>query len=223
MIKEMGMLLWKDYRLSRICLFAGIMFIGLPYLFLIYPYKRGYDFSHAWQISTMLSQLTIALLAGNIIVCERADRSAAFLAFQGATRRKILASKLIICTIAYISICAISFGLIHWGKLNLFWHGEWRPSDYDDMLEMQTFSYVIGFCFFGSCWLFSCLLPSSISAIVFGFLSPAVISCILSASTHYFHWPKPSEFGHWTIALDIAVGLISLIAGTCYFLRSKES
>ena len=33
MIAEMKMLLWKDFRLSRICFIATIMSIILPYLF----------------------------------------------------------------------------------------------------------------------------------------------------------------------------------------------
>jgi ABC-type transport system involved in multi-copper enzyme maturation permease subunit len=216
MIKEMGILLWKDYRLSRICLFAGIMFIGLPYLFLIYPYKRGYDFIHAWYLSTVLSQLAIALLAGNIVVCERADRSAAFLSYQGVTRTRIIASKLIICTIMLVSICAISIVLS-------FWLGRLRPGEWDDIRETQLFSYIIGFCFFGSCWLFSCILPSPISAVVFGLLCPFITASLVSASNYYFNWPAPRVFGHCIMALDITVGLISLVVGTWYFLRSKES
>ena len=32
MMKELGMLLWKDFRLSQICLFGGAVFLCLPYL-----------------------------------------------------------------------------------------------------------------------------------------------------------------------------------------------
>ncbi len=219
MIPEMRMLLWKDYRLSRMCLIAGIIFIIIPYMFLLDPYLRGYVFNNAWQFSTMLSQLIIALLAGNIIVCERADRSSAFLAFQGVSRKKIISSKLIICTIVFISICAISYVLSLWLKLFIF-----TRSDLEDIREVQYYSYyIVGFCIFGSCWLLSCLLPSTISAIVFGLLAPFFNACILIAIHYYFNWLSPFEFAYWFLALDIAVGLISLVAGTWYFLKSKES
>jgi ABC-type transport system involved in multi-copper enzyme maturation permease subunit len=56
----------------------------------------------------------MALLAGNIIACERTDRSAEFLAYQGASRKMVIGSKLILCTITFILICAISFVLSFW-------------------------------------------------------------------------------------------------------------
>jgi ABC-type transport system involved in multi-copper enzyme maturation permease subunit len=215
MIKEMRMLLWKDFRLSRLCLFAGIMFIIAPYMLILDPFIQWYDFYHAWGISTALSQLTIALLAGNIIVCERADRSAAFLAFQGVTRRQIIASKLIICTIAFILIYAIT----HMLSILLKWQ---HPCYMEDLREIQFFSFIIGFCFFGSCWLFSCLLPSPISAIIFGILTPFFVVCVLNAYDFYFHF-APQRYEYRMAELDIMVGLISLVAGTWYFLRSKEA
>ncbi|MGD0383126.1 MAG: hypothetical protein ABSA77_06355, partial [Thermoguttaceae bacterium] len=102
MMSEMKTLLWKDFQLSKLCLLAGMMFIVGPYMFIFDPYIPWYDFSHAWLISTMISQLTMGLVAGNIISCERADRSAAFLAYQGARRKMVIASKLTICTIALV-------------------------------------------------------------------------------------------------------------------------
>ncbi|MGA2796906.1 MAG: hypothetical protein ABSE63_04960 [Thermoguttaceae bacterium] len=220
MMAEMKTLLWKDFRLSRMCLFAGIMFIVVPYMFMLYPYirgMRGYDFNNAWQISTMLSQLAIALLAGNIIVCERADHSASFLAFQGVTRRKIIASKLLICTIVFVAICAISTLMSIWLKYS-------GPGKYEDPRDSQALCYTIGFCFFGSCWLYSCLLPSPISAIVFGVLSPFFIALALNASSYYFNFVfTPRGFEHCWLALNIMVGIICLVVGTWYFLWSKES
>jgi ABC-type transport system involved in multi-copper enzyme maturation permease subunit len=217
-MKEMRMLLWKDIRLSELCLFAGIMLFIFPYMFLLYPYIRGidgYDFNQAWQISTMLSQLAIAILAGNIIVCERADHSASFLAFQGVTRRKIITSKLISCTLVFVAICAISALMSVWLKYS-------GPGKYEDPRDAQALFYAIGFCLFGSCWLYSCFMPSPISAIVFGVLSPFFIALALSLYRYYFN-PSPRGLEHYWLALNIMVGLISLVAGTWYFLRSKES
>jgi ABC-type transport system involved in multi-copper enzyme maturation permease subunit len=216
MMAEMRMLLWKDIRLSRICLFGGIGLTVFPYLFLLGLRPHGYEFKDAWAFSTMLSQLAIALLAGNIVVCERADRSATFLAFQGVTRRKVIASKLIICIIVFILICAISMLLSNW--LNPRWSDK-----IDDPIDVQYYAYAVGFCFFGSCWLLSSLLPSAISAIVFGWLSPFFLLCILSICAYYFNWPSRLEFGYWFIGLSVSLGFISLVAGTWYFLRSKEA
>ena len=46
-------------------------------------------------LSTAASILTLTLLGGYAIACERADRSAEFLAYQPIPRSKILASKLV--------------------------------------------------------------------------------------------------------------------------------
>jgi ABC-type transport system involved in multi-copper enzyme maturation permease subunit len=215
MIAEMKMLLWKDYRLSRLCIVAGIIFILVPYLFYLDPYIKWY-FEDAWMASTILSQLIIALLAGNIIACERADRSAAFLAYQGAPRKKVIASKLIICTIAFLSICAIYFVLSFWLKI--------RPEEMEHYREAKILAAATGFCFFGCCWLFSALFQSTIAAIVFGLLPAIPIANTLTLTREYLHWPDSNiAFLCWYVALTSAVGLISLVAGTWYFIRSKEA
>lgn len=216
MMSEMRMLLWKDLRLSRMCLLAGIGFIIFPYMPLLGLRPRGYGFDDAWAFSTMLSQLTIALLAGNIVACERADRSAAFLAFQGVTRSKTIVSKLTICATVFVLIVAISMVLSIW----LHPPG---PLRYDNPRGVQYPAYAVGFCCFGACWLFSCLLSSTISAIVFGWLLPFFILCALSTCEYYFKWPGPHERDYWYLGLNVAVGLSSLVAGTWYYLRSKES
>ena len=105
-MNEMKMLLWKDFRLSRLPIVAGVIFIVIPYLFLL---VRGVSFRDVWAASVIGSQFTMAILAGNIIACERADRTAAFLAYQGASRKMIIASKLTICVIVFVLIYMVSF------------------------------------------------------------------------------------------------------------------
>jgi ABC-type transport system involved in multi-copper enzyme maturation permease subunit len=216
MIKEMRILLWKDWRLSELCVLAGIMFIISPYMPLIYPYIHSYDFDHAWMISTAISQLTIALVTGNIIACERADRSAAFLAYQGITRKKILTSKLIICFITFMSIYVISSILSYGLDMSRF-------KDMDEFRMMQALIFSIGFCFFGCCWLLSDVLTNSVAAIVFGLFSPIFIISALGTTSFYFDWPGGKAAPYWYIAFFTAAGLISFVAGTWHFITSKES
>jgi ABC-type transport system involved in multi-copper enzyme maturation permease subunit len=218
MIAEMKMLLWKDLRLSELCLLAGVMFIIDPYMFMFNPYAYWYDFNHAWVISTVISQLTMALVAGNIIACERADRSAAFLAFQGITRKKIITSKLIICFITFISIYVISF-------ISIFWLDKLKFGERDVIVIIQLHAsiFATGFCFIGCCWLLSDLITNSVAAIVFGLLPPGIIACGLSITSEYLHWPRNEAYPYWYTAFVAAAGLISLIAGTWHFIMSKES
>ena len=85
---EMNMLLWKDYRLSRTILIAGVFFLAGPYLLLM-VFHRDWDwhYENSWIFSVCVSQFIMSLLAGNIIASERIDRSTEFLAFQGASRK----------------------------------------------------------------------------------------------------------------------------------------
>jgi ABC-type transport system involved in multi-copper enzyme maturation permease subunit len=214
MMKELKMLLWKDYRLSRLCIGAGIIFTVMPYLFFFIPYIQ-WDFNHAWLTSAFVSQLTMALVAGNIIACERVDRSATFLAYQGASRKMVVASKLIICTMTFISICSITFVLSFWLKI--------LPREIDDFLMIQSFCASIGICYFGCCWLLSAMLTSAVPSIVLGFLMPVIIGLILNVTHEYLHWPDNKSYTYWYIGVASALGLISLAAGTWCFLRRKES
>lgn len=215
MMDELKMLLWKDYRLSRICILAGIIFINVPYLFYFFPHIE-WNINVAWPTSAFISQLTMTLLAGNIIACERVDRSATFLAYQGASRNMVVASKLIICATAFVSICAIHFVLSFWLKID--------PHKLNDYRIIGILIAATGFCFFGCCWLLSALSSSSVVSIVFGLLPPMFIGFTLGMSCRYFKWPHDNiELPFWYIAINFVTGLLSLVAGTWYFIRSKES
>jgi threonine/homoserine efflux transporter RhtA len=71
------------------------------------------------------------------------------------------------------------------------------------------------------------LLSSPAIAIAVGFLMPIIIACTLGTTLHYFNWPRDAVFGYWLVSLCSAScsasGLISLAAGTWYYIRSKES
>lgn len=214
----MKMLLWKDYRLSRVCILGGIMFVTLPYLILLLPYLSRFlrmdlypKFEDAWAASALISQLTMVFLAGNIIACERADRSAEFLTYQGTSRKMVIASKLMLCTMAFVLICVIAFVL------------SIRLLSKQDILGYQIVCAATGICFFGCCWLLSSLVSSPAFAIVLGFPTPIIILITLSITTFYLHWFRDNECGIWYVAIATAAGLISLAAGTWYFLKSRES
>ena len=87
----MKMLLWKDYRLNRILLIAGVLLLLGPYLICVLWAGTSHEVPAGafrdpgfWAgfllmccIPSLLgSQLTVALLAANAVACERADRSA---------------------------------------------------------------------------------------------------------------------------------------------------
>ena len=213
MIKEMRMLLWKDFRLSRMCLLTGVILIAIPYAYMLCPLPFWYDFRHAWATSTTISQLTIALVAGNIIACERADRSSSFLAYQGITRKRMATSKLTICLATLICVYAVS--LILSIGLNFS-----RFGDANDIRAAGLVFSSVGVCLFGACWLLSDFMTGSSAAIVFGVLFTFILYCTIGLLNMQFNWFKNV---YSLIPCFSVPGLISLVAGTWHFIRSKES
>ena len=141
------------------------------------------------MISIGLSQLTVAFVAGNIIACERVDRSAEFLAFQGATQNMIIISKLMICTITFISIWVIALYMRLWLKLN--------PEEFVIMRMILIMISAAGFCVFGCCWLLSVLLTNVVANIVFGLISPLFVGLGLGLTGRYLHWPNEKSYEVW--------------------------
>jgi ABC-type transport system involved in multi-copper enzyme maturation permease subunit len=223
-MNEMKMLLWKDYRLSRICLIAGAMLLAAPYIIMfinailrqIFLVNISSDyFSEAWMFSAMISQFTMALLAGNIIAGERADRSAEFLAFQGASRTMLVASKLITCILVFAIICTINIIISLWII----------PSDnFGKASDLLIQSIIVGIYFFGSCWFFSSFPLSPVAATVFGTIVPYLVLCTPVVIAYLFGLVDDKKnYSTLVFSVLIGVGITLLIAGTWRYLRSKES
>ena len=110
----MKWLIWKEYRVQRLVLIVGAVLLVLPYamvlgLFRFAPVRgsladwcMGLLVAAAYSVG--ISQLTMALLGGNAIAGERADRSAEFVAYLPLTRARILAAKL---TVVLLGVAAI--------------------------------------------------------------------------------------------------------------------
>jgi ABC-type transport system involved in multi-copper enzyme maturation permease subunit len=229
MTAQMKMLLWKDLRLNWIVILCGITMMTLPYQVLLlghlFPkYFAGLPYEGAWPISGVLFIFAMAILAGNIIACERPDRSAEFLAYQGASRKMVIASKLIICVAVFVSI-----GIIHFG-LSFLLPPPQQLVD-KETWNYQFIDYLIGLNFFACCWLMSSMLSGPGFAIVIGsalsFTTFFLFWLVLFLPQYYFNWLKGPTgayvFDSLWISFIIAAALISLVAGTWYFIKSKEA
>src|SRR5262245_42537586 len=110
-------LLWKDYRLNR-----GLLILGLFGLAGVYVVGLAIEMSDTWpalpapkvwadalssygHMALSVLPFVAALLGGNAIACERADRSAHFLAYLPPTKTRILASKFIVAVCALAVFC----------------------------------------------------------------------------------------------------------------------
>jgi hypothetical protein len=213
----MRTLLWKDFRLSQAILPAGLSLTAAPYLLALL--SSGYmRLDAAWQLSAFLSQFTLALLAGDIIASERADRSAEFLAFQGASRAKVITSKAILCLLAFVAINAMMV-LTREAILLTPEHYLARPPRWY-IWSFQFGAAATGLAFWGCCWLLSSFLDRPVIAIMFGALAPALVAAILNR----FDWEGLPGSTYWYCYGTAcgAIGAAAFAAGTWYYVRRRE-
>ena len=217
-------LLWKDYRLNRFVLIAGTaIFLG-PYAVLggVQAYmvwqEPGVPMPMSWPevfalctlLSAMLSCLTMALVGGNAMACERPDRSAEFLAYLPPTRRKILASKLLL---------AVMVGAVVWGLNASVAAFLLKFADRHHALEGFVTVGAIMLLVFGASWLGSAVLASPGSAGVLGI----GVTVFMAATAAYVS----SRFGLADVESAIAwTGLVGgtacLVGGTVWYLCRTE-
>jgi ABC-2 family transporter protein len=209
----MRLLLWKDYRLSRAILLAGVLLALGPCLF----GARDRVLDPWWTISAFLSQFTMALLAGNIIARERADRSAEFLAFQGASRAAVITSKALLCLLVFVVINVLV--VVSWEALLL------TPDPYSLRLpRWYTASHLFGaastgLAFWGCCWLLSSFLESPAVAVLIGIPVPALVVFVLNQ----VDWgQRLSTYWYCYGGTCSAIGTACFIAGTYYYMRRRE-
>jgi len=213
----MRTLLWKDCRLSQAILPAGLALAGAPYL-MVFLSRGTMRMDGAWQLSAFLSQFTLAFLAGDIIACERADRSAEFLAFQGASRAKVITSKAILCLLAFVAINAV---MVLTREAILLTSDDYltRPPRWY-VSSFQFGAAATGMAFWGSCWLLSSFLDRPVIAVIFGTPVPALVGSVLNR----VDWEGLPGSTYWYCygAACVAIGAAAFVAGTWYYVRRKE-
>lgn len=226
----MSALLWKDVRLnSGVLVVAAILLLG-PYAALavwqVYEDWPAFPEQTAWArllflagfMSLQASQLTLALLGGNSIACERADRSAEFLASLPIARAHILASKLLLAALTVTMILGLNLSLTQVVAPAL----TEKPLN---VWEIPTHWWHLlgGVLIFGVAWLGSSFLESPTYAIVAGIVAPFAVLGALSVANLFLGWrPHQDDFMPWYIASCCVVGIVCFAAGTWYYLRRIE-
>jgi ABC-type transport system involved in multi-copper enzyme maturation permease subunit len=228
----MNWLLWKDYRVNRQVLFVGLLFVLVPHTVGLYATCReairGRLVEGQWErnltgssaFSFVFSQLTIALLGGNLIAGERVDRSAEFQASLPLSRKRILAGKLLLALIVTAVIwlnVLIGYGLL-W-RLGLL-AGEHRGQEIGIFLNVV----ITGMVFFCVAWFFSSLTASPALAVCGGLFTPVLIVGGIYFIGYLFgvvaEVDKIAEPCYRTICLILAP--LCFIIGTWYYLRRVE-
>jgi ABC-type transport system involved in multi-copper enzyme maturation permease subunit len=225
----MKALLWKDCRVNRLVLVIGLMaLVGPPLVGMamnLYSLWRYEMLARPWPMlfvivgvtSLALSLLTVALLGGNAIACERMDRSAEFLAYLPPTRLAIIISKAILAIGTALFIWACNLALVY-GVAPL------SGTLTDDVIRLRadavpdlTFMAVF---LFGVAWLASSFLDSPAIATGIGIAGPIAVFFVVSLLHYHFHFQIEAHF--WYRVLCVTLGVLGFAIGTGYFLRRVE-
>lgn len=229
----MSALFWKDVRLNRTVLVVTGALIALPYLVAIAfalneSYAASMPIHRSWpnlilaanHFCLMHWPVAAALLGGNAFACERADRSAEFLAYLPPTKRLIASSKFAVVLV----VAAIFWGL----NLLLFWFSSAYIGDdtfqYLDMSEAapkSTFA-AIGVLTFGVGWLASSVMTTTGPAVVSGLCAPIGLFALLQLTTWWLGWPPEGDYGEWFASISLSAGLLAVLGGWQIYLNRVE-
>jgi ABC-type transport system involved in multi-copper enzyme maturation permease subunit len=234
----MSWLIWKEYRVNRLIIFVGLGLLLIPHAIALivalrHPERWKDHFEVSMGFSFYTTQLVFALLGGNAIAGERADRSAEFLATLPFSRWQNLLSKLVLAPLAVVAIWGLNFVVLvllsgQWPDLREFLSRleSARPEDVRQAFVVFGLFAVTGLTFFCVGWLLSSLLNSPVFSICAGLIAPlAVIMTIagaiwwLDVETH-----RPNEFlpAYWYLGVCFTLSVASFITGTVHYLRRVE-
>jgi ABC-type transport system involved in multi-copper enzyme maturation permease subunit len=232
----MNWLIWREYRLNRLILMAGLGLLLLPYAMSLvalawakYPPKALEAFGGAALYSVGLTQLTLVLLGGNAIAGERNDRSAQFVAYLPLSRPRRLAAKLMVTAATVIVLWGVNLlVLLIASGANLDLDLDTDPKLCNLVQTVLGYSALMGLVSFGVAWLISSLQSSPTFAVCGGLIAPLVIVMGLHGAVWGLGlatYPGSTfdefvETGYSTICAMVAVVCFSI--GTWYYLRRVE-
>ncbi len=227
----MKWLIWKEYRLNRLILIVGAVLLVAPHAVALVAALRGVgpvmegglsrlqmNLLAAAVCSLAFSQVTLALVGGNAIACERADRSAEFLACLPLARTRILAGKI---TLALVTVALIWIPNL----LILLWTSAGLPVP---KAELYAAAWpwlgnlaITGLAFFCIAWLLSSVLESPALSICGGLIAPYLVLLGLAFLAWWFGYPEEA-FPRWYRGTCLVLGPACFAAGTWYYLRRVE-
>jgi ABC-type transport system involved in multi-copper enzyme maturation permease subunit len=228
----MKWLMWKDYRLNWLIVIMALVIVVVPHLIavIVTCYAKIYNFHDGTAYfsnnlflsaipSLMMSPFVFAFLGGNAIACERSERSAEFLVYLPISRRKILASKILVALLIGAFIWIVNLSII---GLCFF---SFPPQEAMD--KAQHFGIFLGgflianLTFFCVAWLFSSFMQSPAISTGIGIFTVWGLSytCFLIA---YFFGVDKNISLIWPFGLAIAFSMVFFLGGTWYYLRRVE-
>jgi ABC-type transport system involved in multi-copper enzyme maturation permease subunit len=224
----MRWLLWKDYRHNRLIVFAGLFLLLVPYLIGVWAglsvihRHRAPEWATIFAIASIyslaISQLALAFVGGNAIAGERVDQSAEFLYSLPITRRRHLASKVLVA----LAIAAVPWLI----DTPVFW----SLARAGDLVKVRldwvlTFALIAmtGLVFFCVGWLLSSFIASPTFAVCGGLVTPLILIGGAALADHLFELDI-SETGEilWYCTSWPILALVCFGVGTWHYLRRVE-
>ncbi len=218
----MKWLIWKELRLQRLVLVVAVVSLLLPSLCLLVAYWRGGDAYADNRVAVVLTivfaDISLALLGGNAIACERADRSAEFLRYLPVSRRQIVVSKLFVPLVVIGLICTVIPILATTDHLGML-------LDWQEM----TFLGLFGVVAFSVAWLISAVQDSPTFAVGAGLFAPLAVGVLTAGTVQVFELfapgivLDPNVLWNYSFAtLSISLAIASFVGGTWYYLHQVE-
>lgn len=217
----MSWLLWREYRLNRLILVAGTVGILLPHVIVAVAALPHDEASIAWLVSTLFAEITVAVLAGNAIAGERADRSAEFIACLPLPPRRLVASKLLLFLIVISAIWSIRLML-----------STVQPQHemFGDTGSVPLQLLVV----YGASWLFSSIQSSAVIATALGMVTSWTLGLcagwfmhsrleepvlpIADLNAHYAEHLFEPAFTLYAM-VGIPIGIVCFCIGTWFYIR----
>src|SRR3954469_7816148 len=208
-------LIWKDFHLNRPLLAIGaVLLIGLYGIGIVMEFHSTWPklpSSKAWAemlvsystISLYLSFIMTGLLGGYAIACERADRTANFLAFLPPSKAQILASKLIVAG------CATALWW-SWILFTVFVLAPRLGGGATDFVGSYSGRGFAAMCVltFGVGWLASACLETTIVPIILANGAPVILGLLMVFLGDLLTVPR-FEMAKWATPTGLTVGIVA--------------
>lgn len=227
-------LIWKDVRINRLPLMIAVLLLVGPYLVVAaavmqMPLWQESTSASAWAIllatggyfSVMCSQASLAMLSGQLIAVERADRSAEFIAYLPPSRFQLLLSKLVVLASTIAVVWGTNLAL---RQLSGYLAGDARDPARALTADMASFWTLaaVGALAMGAGWCASCMLTGTGGPVASAFFSPMVLVGLLQSLGFASGWPDEFSFGSVYVSGCWLFGCVLFGIGTVHFLRRVE-
>ena len=224
----MRQLIWKDYRLTR-----PVLIVAFAVFVAIYGLGAAIEIQGSWPklpsaaqwgsmlvaygtIALYMTFIVTALLGGHAIACERADRSAHFLAYLPPTKLMIISSKLIVAAAA----TAVMFGWIVLTACVLAPRLGAASAEFTGGLTVRGAAMTCVLTF-GVGWLASAKFDSALVPIILAVASPVVVTLALLTLARVLDIPN-FEMAARAGPTCLWLGVIAFAAGTWLYARRVE-